>query len=270
MVRVILALVAAAATGTIAGAAALAAGPTTQPATATTQPAAALPAREHVRVFLLIGQSNMAGRGKVEEQDLKAHRRVVTLTKENTWTAAVDPLHFDKRSAGVGLGTTFGKVLAEKYPNDTIALVPAAVGGTSIDQWAKGGALYDEAVKRAKRATSDGRLAGILWHQGESGSDPRTYAPKAEKLFADLRADLGSPDVPIVLGTLGDFFGPSKAINPVLLKLAQSVRRCACADASGLKDKGDKLHFSAESYRELGKRYAEQWFKIVQEDGGGK
>src|SRR5262245_33767010 len=84
------------------------------PRVAATEPAAALPAKEKFHLYLLIGQSNMAGRGTVEEQDKRPHPRVLMFTKENTWAPAVDPLHFDKpAAAGVGLGSSFGRAMAD-------------------------------------------------------------------------------------------------------------------------------------------------------------
>src|SRR5688500_16990950 len=71
-------------------------------------------------VYLLIGQSNMAGRGLIEEVDKVPHPRVLMLNKQNAWVPAVDPLHFDKSVAGVGLGSTFGRVMAEAEPEVTI------------------------------------------------------------------------------------------------------------------------------------------------------
>ena len=46
-------------------------------------------------LYLLIGQSNMAGRGKVELQDKVAVPRVLMLNKANEWVSAVDPISFD-------------------------------------------------------------------------------------------------------------------------------------------------------------------------------
>jgi hypothetical protein len=225
---------------------------------------APLPPKTQFKIFLLIGQSNMAGRGRVEEQDKQSHPRVLSLNKEDRWIPAVDPIHFDKPDrTGVGLGTTFGRVVAEALPQDTIGLVPCAVGGTSIDRWAKGGTLYAESLRRARLALQHGELAGILWHQGETGSDPATYAEKAKRLFEDLRADLATPRAPVVVGTLGDFYGASKELNPVLLALPDKIPCSVCADAAGLKDKGDRTHFDAASYRELGRRYAAAWLKLT-------
>ena len=127
-----------------------------------------LPAKEKLHLYLLIGQSNMAGRGVVEEQDKQSHPRVLKFTKENSWATATDPLHFDKPTiAGVGLGSSFGRALAEANPDATIGLIPCAVGGTPLSRWSKGGDLYAQALERARLALKDGVLKGILWHQGE-------------------------------------------------------------------------------------------------------
>src|SRR5687767_14018933 len=57
-------------------------------------------AKGKFHLYLLIGQSNMAGRGAVEEADKKPLPRVFMFTKEKAWAPAVDPQHFDKPIAG--------------------------------------------------------------------------------------------------------------------------------------------------------------------------
>jgi hypothetical protein len=223
-----------------------------------------LPGKEKFKLFLLIGQSNMAGRGKIEEQDRQPHPRVLTLNKDGEWVPAVDPIHFDKpRMCGVGLGSTFGRQVSEALPDQTIGLIPCAVGGTSIDQWAKGGALFQEAVRRAKLGLKDGHLGGILWHQGETGSNPATYGEKAAQLFAAFRAEFEAPQTPVIIGGLGEFCGPSAQLNPVLRNLPEKVPHSAFADPKGLIHKGDGLHFNSEALREFGRRYAQEWFKLA-------
>src|SRR3569833_2909425 len=120
-----------------------------------------LPQRESVHVYLLMGQSNMAGRGAVAETDKVPHPRVVMFDAKNEWVPMIDPVHFDKPQAvGVGPGSQFGREMAEAYPKATIALVPCAVGGTPLSRWQKGGDLYEAAVVRAKAAMKDGTLKG--------------------------------------------------------------------------------------------------------------
>ena len=155
-------------------------------------------------LFLLIGQSNMAGRGVVEDEDRVVHPRVFMLNQDRVWVPAVDPVHFDKpKLAGVGLASTFGRVVAERRPTAVVGLVPAAFGGTTLDQWAPGGELYTTAVERTREAMKSGTLAGILWHQGEGDSDPelaRTYPDRFARMIAQLRRDLDAPEVPVVVG----------------------------------------------------------------------
>jgi hypothetical protein len=233
---------------------------------------AAIAPPENMKLFLLIGQSNMAGRGAVGAEEKVVHPRVFALNKQLEWVPAVDPLHWDKPDvAGVGLGSTFGRVVADANPNATVGLIPAAFGGTSLDQWAIGGELYTNAVKRAKQAMQHGRLAGILWHQGESDSGPgndkkvASYTERFSRMIAQLRADLDAQDVPVIVGELGHFRvnDASGPLNAVLAKLPESVPLCACVSADGLADKGDKLHFDTPSLKEFGRRYAAAWTKLA-------
>ncbi len=229
-----------------------------------------------LQIYLLMGQSNMAGRGVVEKEDKTAHPRVLMFRTNGTWVPAIEPITRDaNKTHGVGPGVAFGKAMAEKDPNVTIGLVPTAVGGTPLSRWVKGGDLYENAVREAKQAMKDGTLAGILWHQGESdtGTDEKanTYETRLAKMISDLRSDLGAPDAPFVCGELGHFLLSrtknkpvplTKIVNAALNDIPNKVPHTGCASAEGLKDKGDELHFDAASQREFGKRYAEVMWKL--------
>ena len=85
-----------------------------------------------MQLFLLIGQSNMAGRGKVTPADVQTHPRIFMLDKANAWVPAKDPAHFDKPTiAGVGLCSEFARRAAADAPQAKIGLIPCAVGGTT-------------------------------------------------------------------------------------------------------------------------------------------
>jgi hypothetical protein len=51
-------------------------------------------------------------------------------------------------------------------------LIPCADGGTSLDDWAVEGTLFENAISQAKLAQRTSHLAGILWHQGENDCSP--------------------------------------------------------------------------------------------------
>lgn len=231
-----------------------------------------LPEKEKFELYLLVGQSNMAGRGEVAQQDRVPYGRVLMLTKEGEWAPAVDPMHFDKPVAGVGLGRTFGLKIAEARPGVTVGLIPCAVGGSPIDVW-KPGAFYeptkshpwDDAMRRAKLALQSGVLKGILWHQGESDSNEALaagYEAKLHDLIARMRRELGADGVPFLVGQLGRFEGVEwnewrKMVDRAHRGLPGKVKGTAFVNSEGLVHKGDKVHFDAASYRELGRRYAE-------------
>ena len=232
-------------------------------------------------LYILAGQSNMAGRGKVEEQDTQSHPRVFALNQEGQWLPAVEPLHFDKPTiVGVGPGFAFGKAMAEHKKRVRIGLIPCAAGGSPIASWTEGGYHtqtkshpYEDALKRARIAMQTGVIKGIIWHQGDSDSKPertKVYQAKLEELIANFRRELGNKNLPFVVGKLGDFYvarNPNaQTINLILEKIPLTVKNTACADIAGLTPKSDLVHFDAKSERELGRRYAELMIKLEQGD----
>jgi hypothetical protein len=222
--------------------------------------AAPIVAVDHV--FLLVGQSNMAGRGRIEPMDRVPDARVFVLDRNGHWAPAVDPLHFDKPEIdGVGPGGTFGRAVAAAHPGWIVGLVPAAVGGSSLDQWKPGGKLYTDAVARTRAALLGGaRLTAILWHQGESDEAAplaKTYVARFAAMIARLRADLHAENVPLIAGELGRFTSAAPNVNPQLDRLPALVPLCRLVSSKGLTDRGDHLHFDAASARALGRRYAE-------------
>ncbi len=223
-------------------------------------------AAESMQLFLLIGQSNMAGRGAVEVQDQVVHPRVFMMNKRYEWVPAVDPMHYDKPAiVGVGLGSTFARVVAEKQPGVVVGVIPAAFGGSSLEEWRPGHYLYNNTLDRAREAMARGKLAGILWHQGESDAAPEnaaTYAERFAAMIAQLRKDLGAEEVPVVVGEIGHFVAGGGRINAALAKVPELVPRCALVKADGLGHKGDSLHFDAAALRELGRRYVEAWERV--------
>lgn len=224
------------------------------------------PAPKDMKLFLLIGQSNMAGRGKVEPQDQVVNPKIFMLTKDLKWVPAKDPLHFDKPVAGVGPGSQFAREISKADPTATIGLIPCAVGGTSLDQWKDDGALYKEAVKRAKEAMKNGKLAGILWHQGEADSAAdkvASYADRFSAMIGSLRKDLQADKVPVLVGELGRFRPASKAFNDNLPTVVAKVPLCGLVKSEDLMDKGDKLHFDAASARKFGQNYATEYVKLA-------
>lgn len=224
--------------------------------------------------FLLIGQSNMAGRGFFGEVEPIHNDRLYVL-RNGCWQPMFVPVNPDRPFSGVNLAESFADACAKQYGVD-VGLIPCADGGSCIDQWEPGGALYDHAVFQAKLAMRTSTLAGILWHQGESDSTPErwsVYEEKCRRIFASLRADLGIGDVPVMVGGLGDFLAEHKAVldascfrqvNQALRSIARQEKMTAFVPAAGLTANPDQLHFNAASLRTFGLRY----FDAFQSLGG--
>lgn len=214
-------------------------------------------------VFLLAGQSNMAGRGVVETADKQPLPGISVFTKDKVWAPAVDPLHFDKPTiAGVGLGRSFAATVQKQAGLREIGLVPAAMGGSSLQEWSPGWPLFNNAVERTKAA--GGNLRGILWHQGESDSTAgldSTYAERWLVVMSALRQAVG--DVPVVVGELGRFNPKYAAVSEQLATLPVRASRVAFVSSEGLKAKADGIHFDAPALREFGRRYAHAWLMLT-------
>lgn len=171
-------------------------------------------ARPAKKLFILSGQSNMAGRGGVDENkkwdgivppECSADSdKIFRLDANLGWEVAREPLHQDidtKKTCGVGPGMSFANSVKERV-GEAIGLVPCAVGGTAIKEWARGEQLYENMVKRAKAAAHEGEIAALLWYQGESDTtsqqDVDVYKEKMELLIHSVRADLNLPNLPVV------------------------------------------------------------------------
>ena len=238
-----------------------------------------LPSKDNLWVFILAGQSNMAGRGKIEAQDLVTNKRIFTIDKNNNWIIAREPLHFyEPNGAGLDCGMSFGSELLKYVPDSvSIAMIPCAVGGSSAFQWLndeehRGVKLLSNFREKVQLAKEKGTIKGILWHQGERNANSDeipVYKEALEMLFVKFRAITGNPQLPIVLGELGQFAEPREkqelfnTINEIIRQIGTENPNCYFITSDGLTHKGDYLHFDAQSQRELGKRYAEQYIEII-------
>ncbi|MEQ1859227.1 MAG: sialate O-acetylesterase [Chthoniobacteraceae bacterium] len=236
---------------------------------------------ERLDLFLLMGQSNMKGRGVMPDEPMRDPRIVMMHLIDDEWYLARHPVHLvgDAKTfaghdnAGVGPGLAFAEVIAARDAKVRVGLIPCAVGGSPIAQWQKGAKLYDEALRRARlalKATAPvkGRIRAALWLQGEANANEAGLAvheEKLNKLIDDLRADLALPELPFIACTIGEMGDAAKlagkaAMNQFLLALPVRRPHTACVDARDLKTHiGDNVHFDTAAQNEIGKRFAEKF-----------
>jgi hypothetical protein len=220
-------------------------------------------------VFLLLGQSNMAGYPKAQAADKVKNDRIKVLgfddcsatgRKADQWDVAVPPLH-ECWNGALGPGDYFAKTLIDKIPaNDTIGLVPCALSGQAIEVMMKsGGSKYTWILNRAKAAQQiGGVIEGILFHQGESNCGNSGWPDKVKTFITDLRTDLGIGDVPFLAGELAPT-GACSQHNTLVNKLPTIMTKAYVVSAQGLvldpADTTYHLHFDHDSQVTFGKRY---------------
>lgn len=267
-----------------------------------------------IDLWVLAGQSNMEGLGWEDDPSLDSavDPRTAVFTMAGDWSDATEPLHplwesytpvhaallregglpendrrltdaelaarTRARRIGAGLGPAFGTQLAD-LSGASIGLVPAAHGGTTLEQWSRefaGAAadsidtLYGSMMNRIARASErpGTRLAGILWYQGESDATAvraRDYRERMAAWIADVRRDLQRPDLPVVLVQLSRFAAPLGGgemdaqswdrIREAQRSLPHQVDATAVVAALDL-GLTDAIHIGTEGLRRLGRRIA--------------
>ena len=222
-------------------------------------------------IFLLMGQSNMAGRGLLEDVEPIRHERI-RVFQDGRWALAEEPLHHDRPTAGIGLAMSFARTVLDANPGTEIGLVPRAVGSTPLERWMPGADLYEGAMAAVRETVRDGTVKAVLWHQGEhdskSDAEASSYVRRFSAMVATLREQLDAPSLPVIVGELGSFlserpdFEHYRTVNAELHKAPDALPRCAFVSAEGLTDKGDGLHFDARSLRIFGERYAAAYLRL--------
>jgi len=244
--------------------------------------------RESFDLFLLMGQSNMAGYGGIhpddpcDAADFEPQPGVLVLGGQASvrrersrgrccWRPAAHPLHSNQRSAGFGLGLPFALELRRQRPQRAVGLIPCAWGGAPIAELEPGTPLFGNALKRARLAARRGRLRAVLWHQGESDAVSEALAAAhAERLHAlagALRNELGEPRLPFLIGDLAEFTerqwgerDPAAArrwrmLRGGLRRVAAELPDAALVPSEGLEGV-DAVHFGRAALIEFGRRYA--------------
>lgn len=225
-----------------------------------------------IKSFLMLGQSNMAGRGFINEVPPIYNERIQML-RNGRWQMMTEPINYDRPVAGVSLVSSFADEWCSENKEDTIGLIPCAEGGSSLDDWAIDKVLFRHAISEAKFAMETSELAGILWHQGETDSfngNYKTYYKKLLLIIETLRKELNAPDIPLIIGGLPDFLGKEgfgkncteyALVNKELEKFASEQDNCYFVTAKGLTSNPDGIHIDAVSQRKFGLRYFEAFSK---------
>jgi len=254
------------------------------------------PQDKNFYIFLCFGQSNMEGNAKIEPQDTTVDSRfqvMETLDCPNLgrvkgkWFAAVPPLC--RCHTGLAPADYFGRTLVANLPkNVRVGVINVAIGGCKIELFDRDnyqsyvatapswminmikeydGNPYARLVEMAKLAQKDGVIKGILLHQGESNTNDTLWTKKVKGVYDNLMRDLSlnPKDVPLLAGEVvnADQGGACASMNKIIAQLPQTISNSYVISSAGCPQKGDNLHFTAEGYRKLGKRYGVKMLSLL-------
>ena len=231
--------------------------------------------KENFWVFLMAGQSNMAGRGIVEPEDTVSDKRIFSINKDGQIVIAKEPLHFyEPERTGLDCGVSFAKALIKKIPDSvSILIIPTAIGGSSVSQWLddsiyRNVKLFSNFLSTVEIAKQNGIIKGILWHQGESDANEKDiplYKQRLHLLFSKFRSATGNNELSVLLGELGSFSENPvnfNLINKAIHDYAAEDKNSTVISTKDLKDKGDNLHFNSNGQRTMGKRFAKAYLNM--------
>lgn len=247
-------------------------------------------------IFLCFGQSNMEGNARIEPQDTTVDNRFQVMETidcpdlgrtRGSWHTAVPPLC--RCHTGLTPADYFGRTLIENLPDSIrIGVINVSIGGCKIELFDKDnyqsyastapswmlsmikeydGNPYGRLVEMAKLSQKDGVIKGILLHQGESNTNDTLWTKKVKIVYDNLMNDLGlePQNVPLLAGELvnADQGGACASMNAIIATLPQTVPNSGVIPSNGCPSAPDHLHFTAEGYRILGKRYGEKMLSIL-------
>ena len=248
-------------------------------------------------IYLCFGQSNMEGNAAIEATDRKyVDPRFKMMAcvdmpssnrKKGEWYTAYPPLC--RNSTGLTPADYFGRTMVENLPESIkVGVINVAVGGASIDlfdqdkcaayikkqaDWFKNYCKeynndpYKVLVTMAKKAQKQGVIKGILLHQGCTDNTQKDWPVRVKRIYIRLLNDLGlnEEETPLLIGELlsKDEGGACWGHNSVIAKTNSVIPNSYVISSKDCPGASDGLHFTAEGYRMIGKRYAEKMLTLL-------
>ena len=226
-------------------------------------------------IILLIGQSNMAGRAQLLEQDFEIVQNVFLLDSLNQWTPLKSPLNIHssiRKVAGMqrfNLGYAFAQELSSEGIIKPLGMVVNARGGTKIDQWVPGTHYYQEAIRKSKIATGkEGKVIAAFWLQGESNlrdKDPNytNYFENLKSILFGLRKELNNDQMIFIASELNKDMPENEDFKKMLGRLNTEIPHAGSVKSEGTSTY-DGTHFDHEGLEILGKRFADKFKELYQ------
>lgn len=193
--------------------------------------------------------------------------------------------------AGLNPDVSFTPAVKKEFADDEVLVVKYALGGRPIACWyerwkppadaaaadqaaqLKPGDLYAKLMEQVRKAVGDRKPDSVafVWMQGERDAKMgwhSVYADALDGVLAQLRRDLQCDAPAVVIGRLSDFQKGDKswdAVRSAQERVATGEQFGAWVDTDDLNDKNGKndLHYTRDGYAELGRRFADAAIKLI-------
>jgi len=168
------------------------------------------------------------------------------------------------------------KVAVIKYSQGATALGTTASPGAwdptagrtySINTYANAGHCYaaffqmiNLALQTLQTQGHTYTIRGMFWHQGESDSGLTTevYKNRLQEFIAAVRADLGIPNLPFVIGELIQSQSGYANVRTAQSLAAEADPTVGFASSAGLAGDSTSIHFDTNGQLTFGNRYADE------------
>lgn len=224
------------------------------------------------RIYLLAGQSNMMGKGKISE-----------LPASYRQTPANVKFYYQGREKGLAQFAYFGPEIgfahevARAFPNDQHIIIKQAATGSTIERWLPGQALYKGLLRQVGFSLPedhDKKIDAIVWMQGESDARSANlagqYGGRLNRLIQALRNDLNSPNSLFILGQINPedlAFSKVAQVQASQRQAQQASSNTILVSTDGLGKMYDHVHYNANGQLELGKRFAKAYIEQARKRG---
>jgi Carbohydrate esterase, sialic acid-specific acetylesterase len=239
--------------------------------------------KSDVVVFLHLGHSNMAGRTSTPPElrsiNFESHPRLWAYAKGGAFRPAKEPLSGDYLTKnGAGPGMSILRTALALAPERTFVSIgrghDGSIGG-HCRNFRKGALLYDFVMGPAMELKDRVTFGGIFVMLGvnEFRRDPRNlprFHECLEGIAADMRGDLGDPNIPFLLGDweLGAT-GAFDPMNDYAVTTREQMRIAIANIPRAVLIPSDMLPMSDDHHYDLAgyKLWAERGFAVLKEKG---
>ncbi len=243
-----------------------------------------------IRVFLLYGQSNMAGHGRYLPDSLRTLPPRVGLICQTNQRTPLQRIQYESTNT-FGPEVMLAQHLAAAFPRDSILLLKCAKSGASLYNafHPQGSSPERAAVVNSDSAYNDWyaeliqlaqfhcdsvncSMEACFWMQGERdsrfGRAAEVYDENLDQFIHSLRNDLEAPHLAFISGRVNPpangRYPHRNQVRRAIESMPARVEHTAWVDCDDLTLHADRLHFNSVGQLELGRRFAQTFIELYE------